>query len=342
MAIFDIFNNDAFSTVSMLQAMENLEYLPGRMGGMGIFTPNPVRTESVAIEQRDGMLSLIQTSQRGAPLEQRVTEKRNIRDFRTTRIAKGDRITASEMQFVRAFGEEEAIMQVQAEIARRLTGPMGLMNELELTLERMRLGAVQGIVLDADDSVIYNWYTEMGVSQAAEIAFDFDNAPVGSIRQKLTSMVRSMVRGSKGAVTTQSSIHCLCGDEFYDKLTSHEEVKQIYMNRDRAYEVDGAGPFETFTYGGVTFENYRGTDDNSKVAIPTAEAKFFPVNAPGMFLEVWSPGEQFEHVGQLGQKAYPMIVRDEKRDMYADIEFYSYPLHVCTRPEALRRGRAGA
>lgn len=342
MAILDVFNNDAFSMTSMLGTIEKMDYRPGRLGDLGIFTSNPVRTESVAIEQRDGTLSLIQTSQRGAPLEQRSTEKRVMRDFRTTRLAKGDRITASELAFIRGFGEEQAVMAVQAEVARRLNGPMGIMSDLELTLENMRLGAIQGIVQDADNSTLYDWYTEMGVSQQTEVAFNFAAAAEGDIRTTLTTMVRTMVRASKGLIGPGAGIHALCGDDFYDALVSHPEIRQLYLNRDRSKEVEGAGAFETFTYGGVTFENYRGTDDNSTVAIAATEAKFFPVGAPGMFLEVWSPGEAFEHVGQMGQRAYPMIVRDEKRDMYADIEVYSYPLHVCTRPEVLMSGRAGA
>ena len=340
MAILDVFNNDAFSLVNMMSVVEKIDYQPGALGSMGIFTPTPVRTETVAIEQRDSVLSLVQTSQRGSPLEQRTTEKRLVRDFRTARLAKGDRITASELQFLRGFGEEQQVMMMQEEVARRLTGPAGLQADLELSMERMRLGAIQGIVTDADDSVIYNWFTEMNVSQATEIAFDFANATEGEIRTTCTQIMRAMKRAAKGA--TFQRIHALCGDDFYDQLIAHPEIREIYRNRDQAKVVEGGGAYEAFTYGGITFENYQGTDDNSTVAIAATEAKFFPVGAPGVFLEVFSPGEAFEHIGQLGQRLYPMIVRDEKRDMYADIEAYSYPLHVCTRPEMLQSGRAGA
>jgi hypothetical protein len=341
MATLDIFKQDAFRLTSMLQAIRETDYLPGRLGSMGIFTPNPVRTETVAIEKLGETLALIQTSQRGAPLDQRKTEKRNIRDFRTVRIAEADRIMAAELANIRAFGTESELMQVQAEIARRLSGPAGLENKVELTLENMRLGAVQGIVLDADGSTIYNWFEEFDVTQPTELDFDLDNASPASgvVRKKCNEVVRAMMKAAKGVWTPGTRVHALCGDAFWDDLTAHAEVRQTYLNTQQASELRNGNAYETFNYGGITWENYRGTDDGTTVAINTDKAKFFPVNAPGAFLEVFSPGERFEHIGQLGERIYPMIVPDRDRDMWADIEVYSYPLHICTRPLMLQRAK---
>jgi hypothetical protein len=80
------------------------------------------------------------------------------------------------VQNIRAFGSETELQQVQQEIADIMGGPTGLRNSIELTHENMRLGAIQGILLDADGTVIRNWFTEFGISQPAEIDFDLDNA----------------------------------------------------------------------------------------------------------------------------------------------------------------------
>jgi hypothetical protein len=341
MATLDIFRNDAFKLQSMLRAIESVDYRPQRLGAMGIFTPNPVRTEVVSIEKREGTLALIQTSQRGAPLGQRKNEKRDVRDFRTVRIAESDTITASELAGIRAFGSESELMQVQAEVARRLMGPVGLESKVELTLENMRLGAIHGVVKDADGSTIYDWFEELGVSQAAEIDFDLDNASPasGAVRKKCNEVVRAMMKAAKGVWTPSTRVHALCGDAFWDDLTAHAEVRQTYLNTQEAADLRGGNAYGTFSYGGITFENYRGTDDGTTVAVNTDKARFFPVNAPGAFLEVFSPGEQFVHIGQLGERLYPLIVPDRDRDMFADIEVYSYPLHVCTRPLMLQRAK---
>ena len=342
MSFFDIFNNDAFSLVSMLETVDSMDYQPDGLGAMGIFTPRPVRTETVAIESRDGVLGLIQTSQRGAPIEQATRGKRKIRDFRTSRIAKGDRITASELSFVRGHGEEQQVVMLQQELARRLDGPDGIMSNMELTMEHMRLGAIQGIVNDADGSEIYNWFTEFGVTPATEIAFNFAAQTEGDLRTYCNQIARSMARASKGAWGAKARVHALCGDNFWDDFVALPEIRQIYLNRGESKYVEGGGAFESVVYGDIVWENYRGTDDGSTVAIGTDKVKFFPTNAPGAFLEVFSPGEQFEHIGALGQRAYPLVVRDLARDAYVDLEAYSYPLLVCTRPAMLQSGRRGA
>ncbi|MGR8932656.1 MAG: major capsid protein, partial [Gammaproteobacteria bacterium] len=251
-----------------------------------------------------------------------------------------DRVMASELAGIRAFGTESELMQVLAEVARRLMGPAGLESKVELTLENMRLGAIQGIVLDADASVIIDWYSEFGVAQPAEINFDLANASPasGSVRKLCNQVVRAVMKAGKGVFTPATRVHALCGDAFWDDLTAHSEVRQTYLNTQEAAGLRNGNAYEMFNYGGITWENYRGTDDGS-VGIGTDKAKFFPVNAPGAFLEVFSPGERFEHIGQLGERLYPMIVPDRDRDMWADIEVYSYPLHVCTRPLMLQRAR---
>src|SRR5690554_8049522 len=106
MATMDIFNSDAFSMVSLTEALNQQEFQPSFLRTRGIFTPKRVRTETVAIESKEGVLSLIQTSPRGAPPEAASKGRRSIRDFRTVRIAKSDRITASELAGIRAFGSE--------------------------------------------------------------------------------------------------------------------------------------------------------------------------------------------------------------------------------------------
>lgn len=344
MATMDIFGQRPFTMIELVDALNKQDFQPTFIRSLNLFTPRRVRTETIAIEERDSVLNVIQTSERATPPEQRQKEKRKIRDFRTVRIAKADRIMAAELQNIRAFGSETELMQVQAEIADRLNGPAGLMRDVELTWENMQLGGVQGIVTDADGSTIIDWFSEFGVTQATEIDFDLDNASPasGAIRKKCNQVVRQMTRESKGAwVQGRTSVMGLAGDNFWDDLTAHPEVRETYLNTQEAADLrNNVGmAFESFRYGGITWVNYRGTDDESTVAVGTDKAKFFPIGAPGAFQMAWSPGEWFSVVNTPGQDVYPMIVPDQKRDTYADIEVYSYPLPICTRPAMLQRAR---
>lgn len=336
MAHIDIFNDRAFHMVDMTAAINRRPHQPTFLRSQNIFTPKPVRTASVSIERLNGKLSVIQTTERGAPPKTSEHEKRDIRDFRTVRVAKGDKLTASEIDGIRAFGSSSELQQVVAEIAKRQAS---LQRDVDLTLERMSLGAVQGIVLDADNSVIRNWYDEWGITQPTEIDFELDVATT-DVRKKCNAVVRAMARAAEGSwVDGVTQVHCLCGDDFFDALTGHENVVQTYRNWVAAAELREGNAFESFRYGGITFHNYRGTDDNTTVAVSPTLAKFYPVNAIDVFQVAYSPAETFDFVNTPGQEYYTWIVRDKDRNAWVQPEVFSYPLHICTRPLMLQRAR---
>ena len=339
MLTMDVFDGDAFGTVELTDALEEIPYKPNYLGSLGIFEPRPVRTETIAVESREGTLSIIQTSQRGTPLEQAKKDRRSIRDFRTDRIAKGDNLTASEIQGIRAFGRVSELEQLQDEVMRRM---ISLRNDAELTHENMRLGAVQGIVLDADGSQIINWFDEWGINQATEINFDLGNAnpASGAVRKLCNRVTRNMMKTAKGAWTTSTRVVGLAGDDFYDDLTAHSEIRETYLAQSEASDIrnDVGRVFDSFRYGNITFVNYRGTDDN-EVGIDTNKCKFFPVGADGVFQHGMSPGETFDWANTPGRDIYALIVRDQERNMWVKPEVYSYPLFICTRPAMLQRAR---
>lgn len=342
MAGIDIFSDDAFSLIELTAALQDVEYQPQMLGSMGIFTPRNVRTEKVSIERKETVLSLVQTSPRGAPLEVAGQQpRRNIRDFRTSRLAKADHIEASELANIRQFGTESEFAQVQAEVLERM---VNLRNDLELTHEHMRLGAIQGIVVDADGSTIYNWFDEWGIAQPAEMTFTFTDLVNGKFREKCNQILRLMQRAAKGAWGPGTQVGALCGDEFYDQLIRNDEVREIYKAQNERADLlrqDLVTPWMEVDFGRIRWINYRGTDDNSKVAVPSTKVKFFPINAPQAFLRVQSPGEFFDTVNQPGQEFYALTIPDQKRNAFVDVELYSYPLYVATRPQMLLRGKLG-
>jgi hypothetical protein len=67
--------------------------------------------------------------------------------------------------------------------------------------------------------------------------------------------------------------------------------------------------------------------------------KFVPVNVPGLFECAWAPAETFDFVNTPGKPLYAIPVKDLARNAWQRMELYSYPLHFCTRPAALLRGK---
>ena len=346
MASINIFRNDAFSTFEMTTAIERLPYEPDGLGALDMFTPNPIRTTALGVEERDGVLGVIKTSERGAPIgDERTTERRKMRYFETPRIVQGDTIWASEIQNIREFGRETELMQVQTEVARRLAGPTGLMSNVRYTKEAMRLGAAQGLLLDKDGSVLYNWFDEFQIAAPAVTYFDLASQTANSLRPICNGLVRSMYRSAKGAMLNSSRIIALCGDGFYDKFVNHVDVVRTFLNWAAAEELRNNGQgaaFGTFPFAGIEWVNYRGSDDNTTIKIADEEVKFFPVNAPGVFEEALGPGETFDWANQPGRDQYVIGIPDRDRNMFWRAEIYSYPLYICKRPEVLRTGHSAA
>lgn len=340
MATMDVFAGTGFTLLELTYALNKIPYQPGFLGSLNIFEPRPVRTDHFAVEEKNGTLALVPTSVRGSPLEQRANEFRKIRRFDTVRLAKGDRLSASEIQGIRAFGTESEFQSVQSETMERL---IRLRADIELTHEYMRLGAIFGDVLNSAGTSIYNWFTEFDISQAGEVDFDLDNGSPASgiIRTKCSGIIRAMHRASLGGwVDGRTSVVGLCGDTFFDQLVAHPEVRATYLNQVGAAELRQGVAFQEVNYGGIRFINYRGTDDDSTVSVGTLKCKFFPVGGNGVFQHAMSPGESFELVNTPGQPFYAISVPDPTvRNAYVDLEVYSYPMFVCTRPGMLQRAK---
>ena len=345
MASLDIFRGDMFSTVALTTAVEKVPFKPSALGEMGIFERKPIRNTTLAIESRQGKLVLIPFSERGQEGTQRTTEKRKGFYFDIPRLMHSDTIRADELQNIRAFGTESELMQVEAEVARRVAGPTGLTSNMEYTWEFQRLAAVQGLCLDADGSVKFNFFDEFGIAQPAEVGFNLAAAVPNTLRPVINGIVRSMARASQGAFTTSTKVVALCGDAFYDAFVNHPDVIRTYVNWAAATDLrDGSqgAAFGAFSFGGILWLNYRGSDDASTVAIAPDKVKFFPLGAPGVFDEVNAPGESFEWVNTPGKPIYLVPIFDRDRNAWWKVEAYSYPLFICVRPEVLRSGRAGA
>lgn len=335
MAGFNIFGSDGFTMTSLTGAIETTDYLPSLLGDLNIFEKDPVRTKNFWVDRRDGELNLIQTSERNAPHSVLERETRNMVSLQTVRLAQESTITASEIANWRAYGSESEMAVVQTEYARRLKK---LRMNMEYTHELHRLGALQGILLDADGGTLFNYFTEFNESQAAAVSFELDVSTT-EVRDKCNLITRQMIRASKGSWTRNAQIHALCGDTFYDDLIKHESVKESYLNWSAAADLREGTAFEAFRFGGITFHNYQGSDDNSEVAIGLTDCKFFPVNVGGVYKQIMSPADEYiEYTNTPGIDIYALNELDPAQNKkWSKAVVVSYPLFMCQKPRMLQR-----
>ncbi len=338
MLTMNVFKQDAFQAISLTEAVRRSQTIPGLIGNLKLFTPVPVRTRTVAVEQKASTLRIIQTSEPGAPRTRREQDKAKITDLRVRRIEEASTITAEQLQGIRAFGSETELKSLQREIAER---QQTCIDDLSATVERLRLSCIGGILVDADDTVIYDYYSTFGFVQGGEIAFDLANRT--KMKQFIAAnVIRPIIRALGGIAPAGMRIVALCGDDFFDLLQENAEYREVYKNNDKSSKLLEDTVFQSIEAWGVTWVNYRGTDDNSTVAIGATKVKFFPVGVRGLFQEAFAPAPTFSLVNTRGQEWYSRIVMDEKREEFADIEIESHRLPICTRPEVLLRGKSGS
>lgn len=329
--MLDIFKQNAFSVISLTDAINKNPFIPGRAGQVIPWNEEGVATTTIAVEEVEGVLSLVNPTPRGAPGTTVAKDKRKVRDLRVPHYQIDDAVYAEEVQNVRAFGSESQVQTVRALIDQRLANHVQL--KLDPTLEYQRIGAIKGVILNGDGSTLYDLFSEFGVTQETEIDFDLDAASPasGALRKKCTTVVRAVASALAG--TPFGGIHAFCGDAFWDGLVAHKEVRETYLNQAEAAQLRGNAAYEVLDYGGIRFENYRGAVGSSAF-INTDKCHFFAVGVPGLFRTVYAPADYVETVNTIGlpryARQYPM-----PNGKGVSIEAQMNALSYCTRPKSL-------
>lgn len=337
--VTDIFQQNAWGVIEFHEeVVEKVDHKPQMLGSLGLFEPIYSRSRTIAVANKDRTLSLIPTSENGSPPEQLVPAGSKVRKFDAVRLAKGSTVYAIEMAGVLALPFDQQTKEITQEVTERTAQ---IIDDLELTWEHMRFGAIQGRVVDADGTtVLIDWYQEWGIDEPDEIDFALDE-PTTDVRKICRDVKRKMQKAAKGIWTPTTRVAALCGDGFFDALVNHAQIKETKLGTEKAPMLENIEGYSAIEIEGITFINYRGTDDDSTIAIGSAKVRFFPVGARGAFKVGWAPASEFKpYVNQRGREYYGLILEDKSgRDEWDAVEIYSYPLFIATRPEMLLRGK---
>ena len=226
----DIFNSRLFEVTSLTAAINDQPFVPGVLGT--IFEEDGVETTSVFVEKKGNVLELVQSSERGTPGSAIETGKRQGIDFRAVRLLVPGSLMADEVQNVRAFGSEDQLQGVEEKRDEKLALAG---QSLDLTLEYHRLGAIQGKVLDKDNSVIFDLYDKFDIAEPA--AIDFDLSAAASHLRKKCFQARVVINEALGASRALvRGVRVFCGNTFWEDLLENEEVNRTYLNQQAANE----------------------------------------------------------------------------------------------------------
>jgi hypothetical protein len=181
---------------------------------------------------------------------------------------------------------------------------------------------------------LYNLYTEFGIDQNF---VDFDlSTPTTDIRAKCMQVLRLIEDNLRGEVMTQP--RALVSADFFDALTGHANVKATFDNTAMAVQVIGGDIRKGFSYGGIIFEEYRGTATDATGAtrkfIADGEGHCFPQGTMDTFKTIYAPADFLETVNTIG---IPLYAKQETRQYNRGVNLHmqSNPLPMCFRPGVL-------
>lgn len=337
--MLDVFKTDAFGLVSMTNSINKLPFKPSRLGDLGLFTEKGISTTTVVMEEQHGKLSLVATAARGSMPRVQSTRTRKTRAFPVNNLPQNDTVMADEVQNVRKFGSEDTAQGVAEVINDKL---QRLRQNLEVTHEWHRVGAVLGKTYDADGStVLFDWFSEFGLTQYV-VDFDFSSATL-NIADRCLKVIQLMEDSLGGQ--TYGNIRAICGNAFFASLIAHASVKDAFtawqigggFKQSQVFGVNSPNvKRQGFEYGGITWENYRGYVGSSPF-IPTDECRFVVEGVPDLFVTNYAPAPFVETVNTVGK---PVYAKQRVMDFDVGVELHvvSCPLTFCTRPQTIIKG----
>lgn len=324
------FNNPAFEMAELTKAINLLPNNYGRLREMKIMPVKGVRSRTVIVEMKNGILTLLPTKPVGSPGTVHKMAKRNVRSFVVPHIPHDADILPEEYDGLRSFGSEDDVMALSQLMNDKL---QSMRVNHGITLEHLRMGALKGEILDSDGSTIYNLYDEFNITPF-EVDFELSDVDT-DVKQKCIDLLRHMEDNLLGEA--MRGVHVLVSQEFFDALVDHPKVREAY-ERWRDGELLRTDMREGFNFAGVTFEEYRGRsldiEGNTRRFIAASEGHAFPMGTLNTFETLVAPADFIETTNTIGQLLYAKQ-EERKFGRGIDIHTQSNPLPICYRPAVL-------
>lgn len=321
----------------MVDYTEELLLVPNQWGlinDLGIFRKESVAQHSITIESNAGTLAVITDQVRGAKNLANQDTTRNLRSFAIPHFPLDDYVTPQDVQGKRAYGKADEAETKEAVIARKLARIR--MNHA-ITMETARAYALTtGAIYAPNGTVAGNYYTDFGVTRK-EIDFVFGTSTT-EINEKIEEAI-AHIQDNMLSGEVVNEIIVLASPEFFGKLIKHAKIVEAYKYYSSTQEPlrnrQGTGLYRRFSHGGVTFVEYRGSYNGSRL-IPAGDAYAVPVGTQDTFITYFSPANKFSFVNTLGEEAYAFVTKDMS-DEKETIQTEHNALHLVRRPQGVVR-----
>ena len=320
----------SFTTAELTEAVNKLPAMPLRM--KSVFRQKGVRTTSVIIDIKQGRLVLVENQDRTAQPKHMAGRgtKRSAITLECAHLPLSDTVRPEDVQDIRSFGTEEPIGP-ETVVNDKM---QDLKNSIDMTVEFHRIGAVKGIVYDADGTTeLHNLFDVFKVQQKKmDITFPTSAQKFNPILNGIMAAKRHAEQ-KLGGIPVQR-FEAMVGSDFYDKLTGHELVRVAFEMWSANQQDWGDNDYRKrgFTYGGVTWVEASEVINGRPIMAPD-KANLYPVGLD-CFMEYDAPANWMDTVNTIG---LPFYAQMEPLPMNRghNLEVQSNPLCLCTVPEAL-------
>ncbi|MNQ49488.1 hypothetical protein D3C85_634010 [compost metagenome] len=328
MAEISIFEDEAFGVTSLIGTLNDDHPVPGQLSNSGLFVESGSTTVTVQIEKDGNTLQLVPAAPRGATGLVVNGSKRQLIPFNCVHLPQTFSILADEIQGIRAFGSRTELQAVQDVVNARYTP---VRNQLAATHEFQRVGAIKGLIVDADGvSPLSNLFAIFGLSQQSQ-AIGFNVDPQASTIDADIVEALDKQEDALGTATSTGAV-AWCGKTFWAKLIADGHAREAYLNHEAAAALRGDRRRQ-FEYGGVLWIRYTGKIGGAAF-IADNEAYLVPEGVPDLFRTIFAPANYMETVNTLGVPYYGKLER-MPFDKGVIGEAQSNPLHICTKPTAV-------
>jgi hypothetical protein len=315
-----------WSATELTAAINALPWQPRIIGDLKVFEETGIATTKARIEFRDGVVTLIPHTPRGAPPLPHTTATRSLLEVQTAHFPTRSTIYADSLQDQREFGGGG--LSDPNRVRNERLGEMRL--NLDQNLEHQQIGALKGTVVDVNGVVLVDLFAEMGVSQQTQ-ALD-----LATTTTKVATRVVAALRKCETALghgLRPKGYAVLAAPDVMDGLRDHPSTAAAVQGWEAAAILNSDHRAGEMSIGGVRFIEYRNPESGTIYVAP-GEAYLLPLGVPKLCLSHFAPADWWETVNGEGVPYYAKA-QPGPMDRYVAIEAQSNPISICTRPRAI-------
>lgn len=290
-----------FSTEELSLAITNLPTRIGNPDDIELFRTIPGTTNTFNVEFYKESNILVPTTEWGGVAPKNGSGERTAESFIIPHMPLEDTVLASDVMGVRAFGSTQA-ETVAGKVLDKL---QSMKNKIDTTLAFRRSKAKQGILVDANGKTLVNYFTKFGVTQI-EVDFELGTAAT-NVAAKCQDVIDAIEDGLGQEMYT--GIEVEVDRLFYDALTAHKNVRELYLNWSAAEEKLGRSNKSGFVFGGLKFIVNRqkaptGDNNTLEAIVGSSSGTAYPKGTQDVFVTALAPADFNETVNTLALPYY--------------------------------------